>query len=214
MGARRESMALSPSEKELTAYHEAGHAVCAVLLENADPLHKVTILPIGMALGVTQQLPAEDRHSYNQHYLEDSIVVAMGGRVAEQLVFGVMTTGAGNDLEVSTSRARRMVTEWGMSPKVGPQAWGGSGQVFLGEDLMQSRESYSGRMANVIDEEIERILREAEERCRTLLTENRGGLNMVARSLLEHETIDGATVKRLVAMAQADPLPADSTAVD
>jgi cell division protease FtsH len=216
MGARRESMALSDAEKELTAYHEAGHAVCATLLENADPLHKVTILPIGMALGVTQQLPAEDRHSYNQDFLEESIVVAMGGRVAEQLVFGVMTTGAGNDLEVSTNRARRMVTEWGMSPKVGPQAWGGSGQVFLGEDLMhQSRDSYSGRMADVIDEEVERILREAEERCRTLLTENRGGLNMVARSLLEHETIDGATVKRLVAMAAADPQPSvESTSVD
>lgn len=216
MGARRESMALSDAEKELTAYHEAGHAVCATLLENADPLHKVTILPIGMALGVTQQLPQEDRHSYNQDYLEDSIVVAMGGRVAEQIVFGVMTTGAGNDLEVSTNRARRMVTEWGMSPKVGPQAWGGSGQVFLGEDLMhQQRDSYSGRMADVIDEEVERILREAEERCRTLLTENRGGLNMVARSLLEHETIDGATVKRLVAMAAADPAPSvESTSVD
>ncbi|HEX7135137.1 MAG TPA: ATP-dependent zinc metalloprotease FtsH [Iamia sp.] len=216
MGARRESMALSPSEKELTAYHEAGHAVCASLLPNADPLHKVTILPIGMALGVTQQLPAEDRHSYNQDFLEESIVVAMGGRVAEQIVFGVMTTGAGNDLEVSTNRARRMVTEWGMSPKVGPQAWGGSGQVFLGEDIMQqSRDSYSGAMANTIDEEVERILREAEERCRTLLTENRGGLNMVARSLLEHETIDGATVKRLVAMAAADPQPSvESTSVD
>ncbi|HEV7722517.1 MAG TPA: ATP-dependent zinc metalloprotease FtsH [Iamia sp.] len=216
MGARRESMALSDAEKELTAYHEAGHAVCATLLENADPLHKVTILPIGMALGVTQQLPAEDRHSYNQDYLEDSIVVAMGGRVAEQIVFGVMTTGAGNDLEVSTNRARRMVTEWGMSPKVGPQAWGGSGQVFLGEDIMQqSRDSYSGRMADVIDEEVERILREAEERCRTVLTENRGGLNMVARSLLEHETIDGTTVKRLVAMAAADPAPSiESTSVD
>jgi cell division protease FtsH len=216
MGARRESMALSDAEKELTAYHEAGHAVCATLLPNADPLHKVTILPIGMALGVTQQLPAEDRHSYNQDYLEDSIVVAMGGRVAEQIVFGVMTTGAGNDLEVSTNRARRMVTEWGMSPKVGPQAWGGSGQVFLGEDIMQqSRDSYSGRMANIIDEEVERILREAEERCRTVLTENRGGLNMVARSLLEHETIDGATVKRLVSMAAADPAPSvESTSVD
>jgi cell division protease FtsH len=216
MGARRESMALSDAEKELTAYHEAGHAVCATLLPNADPLHKVTILPIGMALGVTQQLPAEDRHSYNQDFLEESIVVAMGGRVAEQLVFGVMTTGAGNDLEVSTNRARRMVTEWGMSPKVGPQAWGGSGQVFLGEDIMQqSRDSYSGAMANTIDEEVERILREAEERCRSLLTENRGGLNMVARSLLEHETIDGATVKRLVAMAAADPQPSvESTSVD
>ncbi|HYI60740.1 MAG TPA: ATP-dependent zinc metalloprotease FtsH, partial [Acidimicrobiales bacterium] len=215
MGARRESMALSDAEKELTAYHEAGHAVCAVVLEHADPLHKVTILPIGMALGVTQQLPVEDRHSYSQHYLEDSIVVAMGGRVAEQLVFGVMTTGAGNDLEVSTNRARRMVTEWGMSPKVGPQAWGSHGQVFLGEDLMGSRDSFSASTAGVIDQEVERILREAEERCRTVLTENRAGLNMVARSLLEHETVDGATVERLVRMGREDaPAPRESTPVD
>ncbi len=215
MGARRESMALSDAEKELTAYHEAGHAVCASLMENADPLHKVTILPIGMALGVTQQLPVEDRHSYSQHYLEDSIVVAMGGRVAEQLVFGVMTTGAGNDLEVSTSRAKRMVTEWGMSTKVGPQAWGNHGQVFLGEDLMQSRDSSGGALANIIDQEIERILREAEERCRTVLTGNRAGLNLVARSLLEHETVDGATVSRLVRMArEGAPTPAETTSVD
>ncbi len=215
MGARRESMALSDSEKELTAYHEAGHAVCAVVLEHADPLHKVTILPIGMALGVTQQLPVEDRHSYSQHYLEDSIVVAMGGRVAEQLVFGVMTTGAGNDLEVSTNRARRMVTEWGMSPRIGPQAWGSHGQVFLGEDLMGSRDSFAGTTAGTIDAEVERILREAEERCRTVLTENRAGLNMVARSLLEHETVDGATVERLVRMGREDaPAPRESTPVD
>jgi cell division protease FtsH len=216
MGARRESMVLSDPEKELTAYHEAGHAVCATLLEHADPLHKVTILPIGMALGVTMQLPQDDRHSYNEHYLRDSLVVMMGGRVAEQIVFEVMTTGAGNDLEKATDRARRMVSEWGMSQRVGPQAWGGSGQVFLGEDIMQqSRDTYSGTMANTIDEEVERILREAEERCRSLLTENRGGLNMVARSLLEHETIDGATVKRLVAMAAADPQPSvESTSVD
>ncbi len=216
MGARRESMALSDAEKELTAYHEAGHAVCSVLLEHTDPLHKVTILPIGMALGVTMSLPQDDKHSYDQNYLEDRLVMMMGGRVAEQIVFDVMTTGGGNDLEKATTSARRMVTEWGMSPKVGPQAWGGSGQVFLGEDLMhQQRDSYSGNMANIIDEEIERILREAEERCRTLLTENRGGLNMVARSLLEHETIDGATVKRLVAMAAADPQPSvETTNVD
>ena len=215
MGATRESMALSDKEKELTAYHEAGHAVCAAALEHADPLHKVTILPIGMALGVTHQLPVEDRHSYDQHYLEDSLVVMMGGRVAEQIVFGVMTTGAGNDLERATARARRMVTQWGMSPKIGPQAWDGGGEVFLGEELMHQREGYSGRIANIIDEEVERILREAEERCRTLLTDNRAGLTMVARSLLEHETVDGATVERLVRMGADDPpVPAESTPVD
>jgi cell division protease FtsH len=200
MGARRDSMALSPKEKELTAYHEAGHAVCAATLEHADPLHKVTILPMGMALGVTQQLPAEDRHSYNQDYLEDSIVVAMGGRVAEQLVFGVVSTGANNDLVVSTERARKMVREWGMSDRVGPMAWGSQGQVFLGEDLMHNARDYSDETARVIDEEVEKILRYCEDRCRAKLTENRNGLNLVARSLLEHETINGAEVHRLVKM--------------
>jgi len=216
MGARRESMALSDREKEPTAYHEAGHAVCASVLPHADPLHKVTILPIGMALGVTMQLPEEDRHSYSQAYLEDSLVVMMGGRVAEQIVFEMLTTGAGNDLEKATDRVRRMVTEWGMSQKVGPQAWGNHGQVFLGEDLMQQREGYSGAMANVIDTEVERLLREAEERCRTVLTENRAGLNLVARTLLEHETVDGQTVARLVRMGREgatvpalEPAPVD-----
>jgi cell division protease FtsH len=217
MGARRDSMALSPKEKELTAYHEAGHAVCAAVLENADPLHKVTILPMGMALGVTQQLPAEDRHSYNQDYLEDSIVVAMGGRVAEQLVFGVVSTGANNDLVVSTERARKMVREWGMSDRIGPMAWGSQGQVFLGEDLMHTRD-YSDETARVIDEEVEKILRFCEDTCRATLTENRNGLNLVARSLLEHETITGAEVHRLVNMGKTgltapDPDP-QSTSVD
>jgi cell division protease FtsH len=213
MGARRDSMALSPKEKELTAYHEAGHAVCAVVLENADPLHKVTILPMGMALGVTQQLPAEDRHSYNQDYLEDSIVVAMGGRVAEQLVFGVVSTGANNDLVVSTERARKMVREWGMSDRVGPMAWGSQGQVFLGEDLMHNARDYSDETARVIDEEVEKILRHCEERCRETLTENRNGLNLVARSLLEHETINGSEVHRLVKMGLTAPEPT-STPID
>jgi len=201
MGQRRDSMALSEKEKELTAYHEAGHAVCAAVLPHADPLHKVTILPMGMALGVTQQLPAEDRHSYDQNYLEESIVVAMGGRISEQLVFGVVSTGANNDLVVSTERARKMVREWGMSERIGPMAWGSQGQVFLGEDLMQTRD-YSDETARVIDEEVERILRECEERCLQVLTEHRNGLDLVARKLLELETINGAEVVRLVALGK------------
>ncbi len=201
MGARRDSMALSEKEKELTAYHEAGHAVCAAVLPNTDPLHKVTILPIGMALGVTMQLPAEDRHSYNQDYLEESIAVAMGGRIAEELVFGVVSTGANNDLVVATERGRKMVREWGMSDRIGPMAWGSQNQVFLGDDLMHSRD-YSDETARVIDEEVEKILRHCEDRCRQTLTENQNGLNLVARSLLEHETIDGAEVHRLVAMGR------------
>ncbi len=165
MGQRRESMALSEKEKELTAYHEAGHAVCATVLESADPVHKVTILPMGMALGVTQQLPQEDKHSYDQDYLEESIVVAMGGRIAEKLIFGVVSTGANNDLVVSTERARKMVREWGMSERIGPMAWGSQGQVFLGEDLMHNARDYSDDTARVIDQETEKILRAAEERC-------------------------------------------------
>ena len=197
MGQRRESMVLSEREKQLTAYHEAGHAVCAAVLPHADPLHKVTILPIGMALGVTQQLPAEDRHSYDQDYIEDSITVAMGGRIAERLVFGVVSTGANNDLVVSTERARKMVREWGMSDRIGPMAWGSQGQVFLGEDLMTTRD-YSDDTARVIDEEVEKILRHCEQRCADTLTEYRNGLDLVARALLEHETISGAEVRRLV----------------
>ncbi len=204
MGQRRESMALSDREKELTAYHEAGHAVCASVLPHADPLHKVTILPMGMALGVTQQLPAEERHSYDQDYLEESIVVAMGGRIAERLVFGVVSTGANNDLVVSTERARKMVREWGMSERVGPMAWGSQSQVFLGEDLMSTRD-YSDETARVIDEEVEKILRECEARCSDLLSEHRKGLDLVARALLEHETISGAEVNRLVELGRIDP---------
>lgn len=202
MGQRRDSMVLSDEEKEITAYHEAGHALCAALLPHADPVHKVTILPRGMALGVTQQLPAEDRHSYSADYLNDSIVVAMGGRVAEQLVFDHRSTGAANDLQVSTERARRMVTEFGMSDAVGPQAWGTSGPVFIGDDFGSQRE-YSESTSRVIDQEVERILRDGEQRCTELLTENRYALDLLTQALLEHETISGQEVDRLVAHAQA-----------
>jgi cell division protease FtsH len=201
MGARRESMALADREKEAIAYHEAGHAVAAAVLPNADPVHKVTILPMGMALGVTQQLPMDDRHIYRQDYIEDSLVVRMGGRISEDLVFGVISTGANNDLVGSTELARRMVREWGMSNRVGPMAWGSQGAVFLGDDLMHSRD-YSDETARVIDEEVERILREQEERCRQTLTEHRNALDLVARALLEHETIDGSEVYRLVALGR------------
>ena len=204
MGQRRESLVLSEKEKQLTAYHEGGHAVCAAVLEHADPLHKVTILPIGMALGVTMQLPADDRHSYDQDYLEDSIVVAMGGRIAERLIFGVVSTGANNDLVVSTERAKKMVREWGMSERIGPMAWGSQGQVFLGEDLMGTRD-YSDDTARVIDEEVETILRHCEERCFETLTKYRSGLDFVARALLEHETISGAEVHRLIALSMNGP---------
>jgi cell division protease FtsH len=207
MGQRRESMVLSDREKEITAYHEAGHALCAALLPNADPVHKVTILPRGMALGVTQQLPEEERHSYSKEYLDESIVVAMGGRVAEDLVFNHRSTGASNDLQVSTERARRMVTEFGMSDAVGPRAWGTSGPVFLGDDFGTQRE-YSEDTSKLIDAEVERILRDSEDHCVELLTTQRKALDLVARALLEHETISGAEVTRLISVA-AGTLPAE-----
>jgi cell division protease FtsH len=201
MGQRRESMALADREKEAIAYHEAGHAVAASVLPHADPVHKVTILPMGMALGVTQQLPVDEKHIYRQDYIEDSLVVRMGGRIAEDLVFGVISTGANNDLVGSMELARKMVREWGMSKRVGPMAWGSQGAVFLGDDLMHTRD-YSDETARVIDEEVERILREQEDRCRVVLTEQRMGLDLVARALLEHETIDGEEVYRLVELGQ------------
>jgi cell division protease FtsH len=200
MGQRRESLVLSDREKEITAYHEAGHALCAALLPNADPVHKVTILPRGMALGVTQQLPEEEKHSYSQDYLEESIVVAMGGRVAEELVFQHRSTGAANDLQISTERARKMVTEFGMSDVIGPRAWGASGPVFLGEDFGHQRE-YSEDTARAIDAEVERLLRRCEDRCRDLLRTNRRALDLIARALLEQETITGSEVNRLIRVA-------------
>jgi cell division protease FtsH len=215
MGQRRDSMALSDDEKEAIAYHEAGHAVCAAVLEHADPVHKVTILPTGMALGVTQQLPEEERHIHRQDYIEDTLVVRMGGRIAEELVFGVISTGANNDLVGSTELARKMVREWGMSERIGPMAWGSQGQVFLGEDLMHTRD-YSDDTARIIDEEVEQILRDQEQRCRETLTQHRNGLDLVARALLEHETIDGREVERLIALAAnghaADPDPSPGPA--
>src|SRR5260221_1791900 len=197
MGLKRESLALSEEEKEIVAYHEGGHAVLAYVLEFADPLHKVTILPTGMALGVTQQLPLEERHIYKREYSVDCIVVRLGGRVAEQLIFGHQSTGAENDLVGCTELARKMVREWGMSDRVGPMAWGSQGAVFLGEDLMHSRD-YSDETARVIDEEVEHILRDEEERCRKVLEEYRAGLDAVAKSLLERETLAGEEVATLV----------------
>ncbi|MBT6445231.1 MAG: ATP-dependent zinc metalloprotease FtsH, partial [Acidimicrobiaceae bacterium] len=206
MGQKRESTALSDVEKEAIAYHEAGHAVCAVVLPAADPLHKVTIIPSGMALGVTMQLPEAERHIYRQDYIEDSLVVRMGGRVAEQLVFGQVSTGANDDLVRNTELARKMVREWGMSVKVGPMAWGSQGEVFMGDQMVSTKE-YSDQMAHVIDAEVSQILREAEQRCYDVLTTHRYGLDLVARALLERETIAGDEVSRLLGVAQTTNNP-------
>ncbi|HLN16612.1 MAG TPA: ATP-dependent zinc metalloprotease FtsH [Acidimicrobiales bacterium] len=205
MGQRRESLALSDSEKERVAYHEAGHAVLAYVLEEADPVHKVTILPTGMALGVTQQLPMEERHIYPRQHIEDTLCVRMGGRVAELLVYGDLSTGAANDLVGNTELARKMVREWGMSEEIGPMAWGSQGQVFLGEDLMHTRD-YSEDTSRVIDDEVERILREQEERAIDLLSQHRDGLDALAQALLEQETVDGEAVRQLVDQAHGGPV--------
>ena len=204
LGASRESLVLNAEEKRATAYHEGGHAVLATVLPHSDPLHKVTILPRGMALGVTWTLPAE-RHTYSREFFEDVICKAMGGRVAEMMVFGSLNSGAANDLEQATGIARRMVREWGMSDAVGPMAWSGQQQVFLGEDLMTSGREYSDETARKIDEEIGRILLEQEKRARVMLEKHRKGLDLVAQSLLDNETIDGAMVSRLVQQGLGQP---------
>ena len=213
MGATRESMVLSDDEKTAIAYHESGHAICAAVLPEMDPLHKVTIIPAGMALGVTMTLPDAERHIYRQTYFEDRLVMMMGGRTAEELVFNVVSNGAADDLARATEIAHVMVREWGMSDRVGPMAWRSQGQVFLGEDLMGTRE-YSDETARIIDEETNRILREAQDRCRTVLTEHRKALDLVAQALLERETIEGVEVSRLLELARhpAPPAPADGTA--
>jgi len=197
MGARRESLILTTEEKRATAYHEGGHALLATVLPHADQVHKVTILPTGMALGITQTMP-EERHAYSREHLLDRICMTMGGRVSEELVFNQRTTGAANDLEVATRMAKRMVREWGMSDRIGPMAWESQGQVFLGEDLMTSAREYSDDTARLIDEEVARILREQEDRARALITKHRRGLDLVAQALLERETVEGSEVARLV----------------
>jgi cell division protease FtsH len=197
LGAQRESVIMTAEEKRATAYHEGGHALLSVVLPHGDPLHKVTILPRGMALGVTWSLPAE-RHTYSREYFLDTICKAMGGRVAEKVVFGHLNSGAANDLEQATNIARRMVREWGMSDKVGPMAWHSQQQVFLGEDLMTQGREYSDETAKTMDDEISRILHEEEARAEELINKYRAGLVLIAEALLEQETIDGPTVAKLI----------------
>ena len=207
MGQRRDSTVLTPAEKERVAFHEGGHAVLAYVQPDADPVHKVTILPTGMALGVTMQLPIEERHIHPRQEIEASLTVFMGGRCAELLIYGDLSTGASNDLVRATEVARMMVREWGMSDKIGPMAWGSQGQVFLGEDLMHTRD-YSEHTSQVVDDEVELILRAQEQRALELLARHRGGLDAVARALLDEETIDGETVGRLVDTAYGRPVHA------
>jgi cell division protease FtsH len=197
LGQQRESLVLSERDRELTAYHEAGHALLAELLADADPVHKVTIIPRGMALGVTMQLPTDDRHSYSESMLLDRLCVMFGGRAAERLVFGHLTTGASNDLVSATQLARRMVREWGMSTTIGPMAWGSGQQVFLGDDLMKPRD-YADDTSRRIDVDTESILRDQEGRALQLLTKNRRTLTAIAKELLALETIHRDDILRLM----------------
>ncbi|GBD25163.1 ATP-dependent zinc metalloprotease FtsH [bacterium HR30] len=194
MGVERKSMIMSPEEKRSTAYHEAGHALVAKLLPGADPVHKVSIIPRGMALGITQQVPADDRHSYSREQILAQITVLFGGRAAEELVLGQITTGAANDLERATEWARKMVCQWGMSEKLGPMTFGKKEeQIFLGRDFTQLQD-YSEHTAVEIDNEVRRLINECYQRAKELLAENLSTLHRLAEKLLEKEVLDGAEI--------------------
>jgi cell division protease FtsH len=198
MGTERKSLVISPEEKKTTAYHEAGHALVAKLIPGSDPVHKVTIIPRGMALGLTHYLPIDERHTLSKEYLETRLVHLLGGRVAEKLKFDHLTTGAGNDLQKATELARKMVCDWGMSPKLGPLALGRKDEeVFLGRDFAKKRD-YSEATAQEIDSEISRILLETEERATDLLKDNIAKLETLAEALLEKEILDGEEIDRLL----------------
>ena len=198
MGKERKSMIMSDEEKRNTAYHEAGHALAAHLLPDADPLHKVTIIPRGRALGVTMQLPEEDKYSYTREYMEASLTILLAGRVAEELVLGSCTTGASNDLERVTERARKMVCEWGMSEEIGPLSYGKKEeQIFLGREIAQHQD-YSENTAMQIDKEVKKVVLAAYAEAKKLLEENRDGLILVAEALLEYETLDGNEVTAVI----------------
>jgi cell division protease FtsH len=198
MGSERRSMIISDQERRTTAYHESGHALVAKLVPNADPVHKVTIIPRGMALGLTQQLPLDDRHTYSKDYLVDELAVFFGGRAAEELVLGEQTTGAGNDIERATELARRMICEWGMSDKLGPMTFGKKEEeIFLGRDFTK-KVDYSETTAVQIDAEVRRILLDAYERAKMLIRRNLEVLHKMAETLLERESIDGAEIDEIL----------------
>jgi cell division protease FtsH len=218
MGVERKSMMLSEEEKKNTAYHEAGHALVAAVLPLADPLHKVTIIPRGMALGVTMQLPTDDKHSYSKDYLKTQLAILMAGRIAEEMFMGHITTGAGNDIERATDMARRMVCEWGMSD-LGPLAFGKKDeQVFLGREIAQHRD-FSEETARRIDDQVKQFVDEGYETAKSILSGQRDAMHKIAEGLLERESLDGDEVKRLIAGETLPPLdvpgpPAGGVKVD
>ena len=206
MGSERKSMIISPEERKITAYHESGHTLVAKLLPGTDPIHKVTIIPRGMALGLTQQLPMDEKHTYPKHYLYNNIAILMGGRVAEELVLHDMTTGAGNDLERATDLARRMVCEWGMSENLGPLTFGKKEeQIFLGREISQHRD-YSEDTAVKIDQEVSSIVMENYNQVKQLLTDNLTILHRLAENLLERESLDTEDITKIVNGEQLEPM--------
>src|SRR6202522_1582492 len=210
MGAERKSMVMSDAEKRNTAYHEAGHALVAVVLPNADPLHKVTIIPRGMALGVTMQLPVDDKHSYNREYLLAELAILMAGRIAEEKFMHQMTTGAGNDIERATDMARKMVCEWGMS-ELGPLSFGKrEEQIFLWREIAQHRD-YSEATAIRIDEQVKKLVQEGYDRARKIIEEKADALDRIARALLEREVLDGSEVAQIIKGEDLPPKPTSGT---
>src|SRR6202451_2032347 len=214
MGAERRSMVMSGSERKIIAYHEGGHALVAMLQPGADPVHKVTIIPRGMALGVTQQLPMDDRYTYPRDYLVTRLAVMFGGRTAEEIVFGQMTTGAGNDIEKATELARKMVCEWGMSKELGPMTFGRrEEQIFLGRDISHHKD-YSEQTALEIDREVRKIIEDSYQKARQLLSDHLVLLHAIAARLLEKEVLDGSEVEAMVtAFREGRPLPPSPAAV-
>ena len=209
MGAERRSMIISESERRTTAYHEAGHALVARLVPEADPVHKVTIIPRGRALGLTQQLPTEDRLSMNRDYAVNRIKILMGGRVAEELIFNQLTTGAGQDLEMATQLARKMVCEWGMSERLGPLTFGKKEeQIFLGREIAQHRD-YSESTAIEIDAEVKRIVLDSYQEATRILTESIEPLKSLAEALLARESLDGREVDMLIRGEELPPVVTD-----
>jgi len=201
MGAERRSMIITEKEKEITAYHEGGHALVAMLLPGTDPIHKVTIIPRGRALGLTQQLPVDEKHTYARSFLQNNLCILLSGRVAEELIFGEITTGSGNDIERCTQLARKMVCEWGMSEEMGPMSYGKKEeQIFLGREIAQHRD-YSESTAVQIDLEVKRIVLKANEKVHQLLSENIAALKSIAEALLERETLGLDDIKTIMAQA-------------
>ncbi|MBF0317899.1 MAG: AAA family ATPase, partial [Nitrospirae bacterium] len=198
MGVERRSMIISDEEKKNTAYHESGHALVAKLTPGTDPVHKVTIIPRGRALGVTQQLPIDDRYTYSKDYLLKTLKVLMGGRAAEEIALNHMTTGAGNDLERATDLARKMVTEWGMSDALGPLTFGKKEeQIFLGREIAKHKD-YSEKVAEQIDDEVKSLVIDAYASSKAMLMANYNILEAMAKRLLEKETIDGMEIEKII----------------